>query len=130
LIKILSKYDYKDLVSRKYFYSNGIKHLERLCRQDIVISGKKIKMGDRVRLFVESYEFANLTESEKNKKFFAAGTSHSCIGMNYSMHVWKELIGLLKKNFTNITLLDWSYRSNDAIFKFPIIINVEYLKCK
>jgi hypothetical protein len=127
-IKVLTNYDYNNLISRKYFYSNGIKHLERVCIQNTVLGEKEIKVGERLRLYVESYEHANLVDSQINRKFFAAESNHSCIGMSYSLSIWKELIKLIQNNFTDLRIINFDYRSNDAIFNFPINVYVEYSK--
>lgn len=127
-IKVLTNYDYHTLISRKYFHSNGIKHLERVCIMDIFVGEKQIKVGERLRLYVENYDYTNLSDSEMNKKFFLAESNHSCIGMSYSLSVWKELIKIIQKNFINLQIIKFDYRSNDAIFNFPTSIYVEYSK--
>lgn len=127
-IKVLTNYDYESLISRKYFYSNGIKHLERVCSQDTVVGGIEVKAGDKLRLYVESYEHANHLDSQKMKNFFAIGSEHACIGMNYSLSIWKELIGVFRANFSDMQIVSFDYRSNDGIFNFPTKVFVEYSK--
>lgn len=125
-IKVLSNFDYKNLTSRKYFYSNGIKYLERDCIQDRLLGDKEIKTGERMRLYVESYEHANLSESQMNKKIFTTESNHSCIGMSYSLSIWKELIKVLQKNFIDLHIINFDYRSKDSLFNFPTNVYVEY----
>jgi hypothetical protein len=128
-VKILTNYDFNNLISRKFFYSNGIKHLERVCIENTILHKNQINAGERLRLYVENYEFSSLSDSQMNKKFFAMESDHSCIGMNYSLSIWKELINIIKNNFTDLRIINFDYRSNDAIFNFPSNIIVEYKKC-
>jgi len=127
-IKVLSNEDFSQLIKRKYFYSNAIKHLERVCIRKAFIGDEEIKEGDRLRLYVESYEHANLSDVQMNKKFFAADTQHSCIGMSYSLSIWNECVKIMAKHFKDIQLINFDYRSNDGIFNFPTNVNVEYKK--
>jgi hypothetical protein len=127
-IKVMANYNYESLIIRKYFYSNGIKHLERVCSQDAVIGGNKIKVGEKLRLYVGGYEQGNYLDSQKMKNFFAIGSDHACIGMNYSLSIWKELIGVFRDNFSDMQIVGFDYRSNDGIFNFPTNIFVEYSK--
>lgn len=128
LIKVLTNYDFNTLINEKYFSSNGIKHLERVCIQKTILGGSEISPGDKLRLYVESYERANLTELQMNKKFFAAESYHSCIGMSYSLSIWKELIKVIANHFSEMHLINFDYRSNDGIFYFPTNVNVKYSK--
>jgi hypothetical protein len=128
LIKILTNYDFNTLISRKYFASNGIKHLERVCIQKTIVGGKEISPSDKLRLYVEGYEHANLTEPQMNKKFFATESHHSCIGMNYSLSIWKEVVQVISSHFSDMHVINFDYRSNDGIFHFPSNINVKYSK--
>ena len=127
-IKVLINYDYESLIGRKCFYSNGIKHLERVCSHDTVVGGNEVKAGDKLRLYVESYEHGNHRDSKKMKKFFAIGSNHACIGMSFSLSVWKELTGVLQDNFEDMRIVSFDYRSNDSIFNFPVKVFVEYSK--
>lgn len=127
-IKVLTNYDFNTLINKKYFSSNGIKHLERVCTQKTIVGGKEISPGDKLRLYVESYERANLTELQMNKKFFAAQSHHSCIGMSYSLSIWKEFIKVIATHFSEIHLINFDYRSNDGIFHFPTNVYVKYTK--
>jgi hypothetical protein len=128
IIKTLTNYDFNNLITRKYFASNGIKHLERVCIQRSIIGGKEISQGEKLRLYVDVYETANLAEPQMNKKFFAAGSSHSCIGMSYSLSIWKEMIKIISNHFNDMRLLNYDYRVNDGIFNFPTNIYIEYSK--
>lgn len=128
IIKILTNYDYDALIRRKYFTSIGIKHLERVCFQKTVLDGKQINAGDRLRLYIEVYENTDLTESQMNKKFFASGSHHACVGMSYSLSIWKEIVKLFSIHFSDLRMINFDYRSNDGIFNFPTSIYVEYLK--
>jgi hypothetical protein len=127
-IKILTNFGYENLINSKYFYSNGIKYFEKVCIQDSFFDQTLIKVGDSVRCYVECYENYDLTDSEKNKKFFAAGTNHSCIGMGYSLSIWKELIKILHENFKDVSIISYNYRTNDTIFNFPVKIMVKCSK--
>lgn len=128
LIKILTNYDFNDLIRRKCFVSNGLKHLERVCIQGTIVDGKKISPGEKLRLYVEAYEHVNLTELQMNKKFFATEGHHACLGMAYSLNVWNEMISILSTHFTDMRILNFDYRSKDGIFHFPTNIYVEYSK--
>jgi len=128
VIKVLSNSDFDSLIKRKYFISNGIKHLERLCIQKTILGEKEINSGEKIRLYVECYENANLQELQMNKKFFASESQHSCIGMNYSLTIWKEMINIISTQFSDMRLMNYDYRNNDGIFHFPTNIYVEYSK--
>jgi hypothetical protein len=128
IIKILSNHDFKDLINTRFFSANGIKHLERVCTENTVLAGEKIRTGDKVRLFVAAYEKAELTESQMNKKFFAAESHHACIGMNYSISVWRKMMKIFSTHFSRMRLINFDYRSNDGIFHFPTHVHVEYSK--
>jgi hypothetical protein len=128
LIKILTNHDFNTLIRKKYFTSNGIKHLDRVCIQKTFLGEKEINTGERVRLYIETYENTDLTESQMNKKFFAAGSSHSCIGMSYSLSIWKEMIKIISNHFNDMRLLNYDYRVNDGIFNYPTNIYIEYSK--
>lgn len=128
LIKILTNYDFNALITKKYFESNGIKHLERVCIQRTVVGGKEISSGEKLRLYVESYESANLTEPQMNKKFFATESHHSCIGMSYSLSIWKEVVKIISDHFSDMHIINFDYRSSDGIFHFPTNIYVNYSK--
>lgn len=127
-IKVLTNHDFNTLINEKYFSSNGIKHLERVCIQKTIFGGSEISPGEKLRLYVESYERANLTELQMNKKFFAAESYHSCIGMSYSLSIWKEFIKVIASQFSEMHLINFDYRSNDGIFHFPTNVNVKYSK--
>lgn len=127
-IKILTNYDFNTLINEKYFSSNGIKHLERVCIQKSIVGGKEISPGNKLRLYVESYERANLTELQMNKKFFATESHHSCIGMSYSLSIWKEFIKIIASHFSEMHLISFDYRCNDGIFHFPTNVYVGYTK--
>ena len=75
---------------------------------------------------MEAYEQAGLSDVQMNKKFFAADSPHACIGFSYSLSIWKELMTILKNNFSDLRLLGFDYRANDAIFNFPTHIRLEY----
>lgn len=128
VIKVLSNEGFEALVNRKYFFSNGIKHLERVAVQKTTVGGKGIQPGDKLRLYVEAYERADMTELQRNKKFFAAESAHACIGMSYSMSVWKETVRIMASQFKNARLIHFDYRSKDGIFHFPTHVVLEYSK--
>lgn len=127
-IKVLTNYDFNTLINKKYFSSNGIKHLERVCIKKTIVGGKEISPSNKLRLYVESYERANLTGLQMNKKFFAAQSHHSCIGASYSISIWKEFIRVIATHFSEIHLINFDYRSNDGIFHFPTNVYVKYAK--
>lgn len=128
IIKILTNYDYTHLKTQKYFSSTGIKHLERVAIKANSLGGHEIKPGDQIRLFVGNYEKSSIPDAQMNKKFFAVETSHSCIGMNYSLHIWNELIKIFDDNFKNIELVNFHYRKSDGIFNFPTSLIIKYTK--
>lgn len=128
IIKILSNHDFNTLISKKYLISNSIKHLERICVKDFVLDDKQIRRHDRLRLYVEGYEHAGMSEAVMNKKFFAAESHHACVGMSYSISIWRETLKIFSKHLKDMRLINFDYRSNDGIFHFPTHVRVEYSK--
>lgn len=128
LVKILTNHGFASLASTKHFVSNAIKHLERVCVDDAVVGGQVIRRGDKVRLYVEGYEHANLEGAQLNKKFFGMNSSHACLGMRYSLGVWRAAVRTLSTTFSDLRLVDFGYRKNDGIFHFPTRVVVEYAR--
>jgi len=126
IINILQNKDFEYLKNRKFFYSTGIKSLQRVCISNTQVGGFLVKKGEIIKLMSIPYDDLNLTELQINKKFFGSETSHACQGMAFSLHVWKEIVKVLGKKFSELHIASFRYRNNDNIFAFPTELNLKF----
>lgn len=126
IINILQNKNFEYLKNRKFFYSTGIKSLQRICTSNAKVGNILIKKGEIVKLMSIPYDDLNLSELQINKKFFVSDTSHACQGMAFSLHVWKEMVKVLDDKFSDLHLSSFRFRNNDGIFDFPTELNVKF----
>jgi hypothetical protein len=127
-VKILTNSHFDALKASRYFAASGIKQIERICQKDTQIANQRIQSGDRVRLYLAAYENTALTSAQKSGKFFLSGTNHSCLGMSYSVSVWKVLVQTFSRNFSSLSLKSFEYRDDDGVFNSLRSIEVGFSK--
>lgn len=128
LIKILANQGFQGLSDAKFFSAMGIQYLERVCVRPVQIGGRDVQPGDRVRVYMTAYERADLTDMARNRRFFAVDTPHACIGMSYSLNIWKAATKALMTHFTDLRLTGFDLRPQDRVFQCPQSIRVEYFR--
>jgi hypothetical protein len=104
--------------------ATGLPMIERRAIASRTISGKKIKAGDLVQLFVDVDVYDQKRGSRYSDLYFAAGP-HKCPGMNYSRRVWNILARHMKTIEKRLSIRSIAYRHNDRIFNFIDRFEVE-----
>jgi len=97
--------------------ATGLPMIERRAIASRTISGKKIKAGDLVQLFVDVDVYDQKRGPRYSDLYFAAGT-HKCPGMNYSRRVWNILARHMRMIEKRLSIRSIAYRQNDRVFNF------------
>jgi hypothetical protein len=104
--------------------ATGLPMIERRASAGRKISGKEIRAGDRVQLFVDVDVYDQKRGSRYSDLYFAAG-SHKCPGMNYSRRVWNILTRHMRIIEKRLSIRSIAYRQNDRVFNFIERFEVE-----
>lgn len=128
LVKVLANQGFQGLSDAKFFTATGIQYLERVCVQPVQIDGHDIQPGDQVRVYLTACENADLTDMVRNRRFFGLDTPHACVGMNYSLNIWKATTQTLVEHFTDLNIISVDFRPQDGVFHCPDRIRVEYFR--
>ncbi len=112
----LSKIDWpKDLPQ------TGLPYVDRLASKDILLEGKSIKKGDRIRLYLDNLS----TEADAHRKGMFGLGIHSCLGKAICIKAWSELTARLSKIDATLTTTRYEYRKSDFLFNTPTKFEVE-----
>jgi hypothetical protein len=100
----------------------GVPFIERLVVTPFELAGHEFMKGDRVRIFLQSFAYADNPGSRAN--FFGAGT-HACLGRPLSIEVWKGIVAFLSTVPLRANVLSYAPRTSDYVFTCPEHIRVE-----
>lgn len=128
LIHVLTHRGVQGLGDAKFFPLTGIKRLERVCVRAVHLQGHDVLPGDRVCLHVAVHAQDGRSDLVRNRAFFALDSPHACIGMNYSLSIWKATTRILVDHFREMRVLGFDLRPHDGVFDFPNRIRVEYCR--
>jgi cytochrome P450 len=105
------------------FPATGLPLIEKRTSADVMIGGREIKEGDRLRLFLDSAGLDPAASTAFSELYFAAG-KHKCPGMNFSRKCWKLLASRLARSRLELRLVTARHRKGDNVFNFAETIEV------
>ncbi len=114
----------RDIAFDRDFPATGLPLIEKRAAKDILLAGRAIKAGDRLRLFLDSAGFEQGGAPAFSELYFAAG-KHKCPGMNFSRRCWKLLAAALSRSALKLRLVQSRQRSGDNVFNFAEAIEVQ-----
>jgi hypothetical protein len=95
--------------------ATGIPVIERVANVDLELDGFQIKMGQRVRLYLDAAGYIQTDYPSYSSMYFGSG-SHLCLGMSIGNQVWSLVTHYFKKSHKKIKITKLSYRKNDNVF--------------
>ena len=99
---------------------SGVPFAERVALDDFAVDNASIAKGDRVRLYFRAFAFAETSADQVH--MFGAG-SHSCLGRQFSVELWKCMTKRLSRISGRVTLVGYEM-AEDNVFVLPDHINV------
>jgi hypothetical protein len=100
----------------------GVPFIERLVVTPFKLAACDFAMGDRVRIFLQTFAYAGEPRSRTN--FFGAG-AHACLGRPISIEIWNAITALLSKVPLRANVVSYSARTSDYVFACPEHLQVE-----
>jgi cytochrome P450 len=113
----LSDIDYPELPPQ-----TGIPFVERVVAAPFEDADCAFKIGDKVRIFLQSFAYVDNSGARTN--FFGAG-AHACPGRPVSIDIWKEITAFLSDVPLRASVLSYAPRSTDYMFTCPEHLHVE-----
>jgi cytochrome P450 len=100
----------------------GVPFIERVVVNPFMLAAKNFALGDRVRIFLQTFAYEGEPRSRTN--FFGAGP-HACLGRPVSLEIWNAITALLSAVPLYATVLSYAARTSDYVFACPEHLQVE-----
>lgn len=104
-----------DMILPSQMPSTSIPFVDRVCEADTDLSGKTIRRGDKVLLYMGG---CSDDSAEQRKLFFGTGP-HICIGKAVTEAAWSALVSILRRRSEFVRLGTVEYRDFDVVLISP-----------
>jgi len=111
-----------DIVYPELPPETGVPVVERIVVAPFEFAGCSFAVGDRLRVFLQS--FAYVDEPRVTTSFFGGG-AHTCLGRPLSIAIWEAITALLSEVPLRVQLLSYCTRDSDYVFTCPERLEVE-----
>lgn len=104
--------------------ATSVPFVERQAVTDLILDGKQISAGQRLRLYLDRFSFEPVAD---RTGFFGLGR-HACPGRSISQTAWQILGRMFAQYRYTVAVTDITFRNADSMFSFPTKLEVDFIE--